>query len=286
MKKRIITYCILSALLLSVASCIKDDSDRQCTKEHGLRFYALNREGVDEFQSVIHNIQLSAYQQSTFVADWKLPAQSYVVPPLPGGNYTVTAFANLSDSFSYDDPLTYVRLKEKPDGYYQPGGDLYFGEKFFMSRPDMHQPKPYNDSVYLNRAVGKVRVIINKIPLAAKDYEGEIIVSGTSVGLDKFNHPLAEPVKVINKGKIINTKLVIDAVCFPSIETLKIETNLHNLLASNQDYKLNRILNESMTPNKLIIVEYEFQSSNTIVELHITVVDWDDKSENSSEEAS
>lgn len=285
MRKSIFTYCLLSALLLSLASCVKDD-DGQCTEKHGLRFYAFNREGVNEFSSVIRNILLSGYQQDTFVAAWKLPAQPYVVPPLPGGNFVLTAFANLSDTLSYDNPLTAVRLKAGSNGYYQPAGDLFFGEKLFISRPDKHPKEPVNDSVFLNRSVGKVRVIINKIPVDTRDYSGEVIVSGTAIGINKFNHPLTESVKVMNKGKIVNNKFMIDVVCFPSIDTLKVETNLRSLLGSNQDYELSRILHERVTPNKLIIVEYEYQSPGTIVELHITVVDWDDQSENSSEEAS
>lgn len=281
-----ITYYLLSVLLLSVASCVSEESDSHCTTEHGLRFYALNREGVDEFPKVIQNIHLSAYQQSTFVGDWSLPAQRYLEPALPKGDYKLLAFANLSDAVTYDKHLTYIRLKEGSDGYYQQGVDLFFGKKTYLSRPYTYQKAPLNDSIYLNRAVGKVRVIINNIPLDPRDYNCEVIVSGTAIGLDGFNQPLPQPVKVINTGKIVNKKMQIDVVCFPSLETLKVETNLRNQLATNQDYQLSRTLNELVTPNKLIIVEYDYQSSGTIVELHITVVDWDDKSESSSEEAS
>lgn len=105
-----ITYYLLSVLLLSVASCVSEESDSHCTTEHGLRFYALNREGVDEFPKVIQNIHLSAYQQSTFVGDWSLPAQRYLEPALPKGDYKLLAFANLSDAVTYDKHLTYIRL--------------------------------------------------------------------------------------------------------------------------------------------------------------------------------
>lgn len=285
MRKRKIAFCLLSVLLLSIVSCIDEDEDA-CTGEHGLYFYALNRKGDNEFKDVIHNIQLSAYQQNVFIKDWKLPAQPYVVPVLPAGSYTLAAFANLSDTLSYDVPLTGVRLKERSAGFYRPGSDLFYGEKVFLSKSDIPQEVVENDSLFLHRAMGKVRIIINKIPLDARDYTGEVVVSGTAVGVDNFNQPLNVPVKVMQTGTIVNGKLLIDVVCFPSVEILKVETRLRNRMASNQDVLLNRVLNELLSPNKLIIVEYEYQSSNAIVELHITVVDWDDKTENTTEEAS
>lgn len=285
-KMKFTYYLLLSVLLLSTVSCIHDDDNSHCTTEHGLRFYAINREGVNEFSKVIQNIQLSAYQQNTFIETWKLPAQPYVEPSLPEGDFRLLAFANLNDSMSYDEHLTHIQLKEASDGYYQQGVDLFFGEKTYMSRPDKYRKVPVNDSIFLNRAMGKVRVIINNIPLNPKDYKCEVIVSGTAIGIDGFNQPIPQPVKVLNTGKIVNKRMLIDVVCFPSLQTLTVETNLRNLLLSSQDYQLNRTLNELVTPNKLIILEYDYQSSGTIVELHITIVDWDDKSENTSEEAS
>lgn len=285
MRKRKIAFCLLSVLLLSIVSCIDEDEDA-CTSEHGLYFYALNREGVDEFKDVIHHIRLSAYQQNVFIADWTLPAQPYVVPVLPAGTYLLAAFANLSDTFSYDVPLTDVRLKERPTGFYQPGSDLFYGEKVFLNRSDSLHETAKNDSLFLHRAMGKVRIIINKIPLDARDYTGEVVVSGTAVGVDKFNHPLHVPVKVMQTGTIVNEKLLIDVVCFPSVDTLKVETRLRSRMVSNQDVRLSRVLNELLSPNKLIIVEYEYKSPNVIVELHITVVDWDDVTEKTTEEAS
>lgn len=285
MRKRTIAFYLLSVLLLSVISCIDEDDDT-CTEEHGLHFYALDREGNDEFADVIHNIQLSAYQQNMFIADWELPAQPYVVPVLPEGTYRLVAFANLNDTLSYDLSQNDIRLKKDSGVFYRPGTDLFYGENDFVSTPGQHRDTHENDSLFLHRAMGKVRVIINKIPLDARNYIGEVVVSGTALGVDKFNHPLKQPIQVMNTGKIVNGKMQIDVVCFPSVETLKVETHLHNNRASNQDYLLNRTLNELLSPNKLIIVEYEYQSSNTIVELHITVVDWDDQTEHTTEEAS
>lgn len=285
MRKRKIAFYLLSVLLLSIVSCIDKDDDA-CREEHGLSFYALDREGNNEFKDVIRSIRLSAYQQNVFITDWKLLAQPYLVPHLSAGTYTLTAFANLSDTLSYDVPLTEIRLKQDSTGFYRPGTDLFYGEKVFVSRSYGLQDMAENDSLFLHRAMGKVRVIINKIPLDGRNYTGQVVISGTAVGVDQFNHPLNVPVKVMQTGTIVNNKLLIDVVCFPSLETLKVETRLRNRMVSNQDVQLSRVLNELLSPNKLIILEYEYQPSNVIVELHITVVDWDDVTEKITEEAS
>ena len=277
---RISTYILtFSLLVISLSSCNnKCYNPESIEYQSNIEFFALNREGIDKYNQEIRTLNIFSYNLNGALIqeNESLIPDKLLYLGLPEGEYKINSFANLSDTVIYSTPLEEIRLKPSSQpNLYQPASNIFFGtvnstkiEPFIQKR----------DSIYLNRAVGLITITLTNIPAIFTGKTGEFTLYGTTVGIDKNNQPLPESAVIHNIGTVAaDGTLSIDIIAFPSIDSLKL--NLTLLHPSNPSFNIviNSTLNEMITPNKKIWVEYKYnpKDGNT-VQMHISIHDWED----------
>lgn len=282
---------LVSSCLVLLTGCIDGkDSEGGDECNPSVIFYSLDREA----NNVLHQNVLTGNFYALH-SDGTL-AQQQVLNPVPDkmpltlgeGNYDLFFIGNLSDAMEQSDvppgraSSSTIRVKARTDAYFYSADDLHIGylENYTLRR----LTKAETDSIHVKRVVGKVSVRVKDVSVSAQQFRFAMVVSGVARGIDFYRHTLSTPVDIVEYGEIVNNKVGIDAICLPSVAQLKVSAQLIEKSSGNVIASHEKLLDELLTPNKHIIVEYTFDSGN-FVEFDIIVKDWDPTEDNSSGEA-
>lgn len=129
-----------------------------------------------------------------------------------------------------------------------------------------------------------VSVRISGVSEDPSHFRGEMIVSGVAHEVDFFQNVSSTAVDVIEYGAIIKEKVRIDTKCFPSVDSLTVTARLVETATGAVISEASKTLEEMLTPNKQIIIEYKMENGH-LVEFDLVVKDWDEDSDSSSEDA-
>lgn len=282
---------LVSSCLVLLTGCIDGkDSEGGDECNPSVIFYSLDREANNVLhQNVLTGNFYALHPDGT-------PAQQQVLNPVPDkmpltlgeGNYDLFFIGNLSDAMEQSDAApgrassSTIRVKARTDAYFYSADDLHIGylENYTLRR----LTKAETDSIHVKRVVGKVSVRVKDVSVSAQQFRFAMVVSGVARGIDFYRHTLSTPVDIVEYGEIVNNKVGIDAICLPSVAQLKVSAQLIEKSSGNVIASHEKLLDELLTPNKHIIVEYTFDSGN-FVEFDIIVKDWDPTEDNSSGEA-
>lgn len=132
------------------------------------------------------------------------------------------------------------------------------------------------DSMNLRRMVGAIKVHVINPSYASPNAKGYMEIKGVSIGLQNDTTIIQRPIivaadSVMNKEK---NELYVSAMCFPSVAPITVSFKLTDAVSGNTIDKVSKTLLESLTPNKCIIIEYEYTSGG-LVEFDLIVRDFD-----------
>lgn len=284
-----IVWGILAFVALQTA-CVreKDDSNEESCRQH-LIFYSLDREANNVLHENIAAGELYAFQPNGTVAgQWTLnPLPALYLPLLPAGQYNMVFVGNVSDSMEYNSSATRasggnIKVKLRDDIHYRQADDVHIGkiEAYNVDPTSMDRI----DSVHVKRQVGMVSIRISDIQLDSLQFRGEMIISGVANGVDFFQNVSSTAVDVIEFGAITGGKVSIDAKCFPSVNPLIVTARLTEVATGAVVSETSKTLEEMLTRNKHIIIEYKVDVHD-LVEFDLIVKDWDFSSDSSSDDA-
>lgn len=279
------------AFLAVQSGCVRENggSDEESCRQH-LIFYSLDREAVNMLHQNVAAGDLYAFHpDGTIVGQWTLnPVPDLYLPLLSDGQYDMAFVGNVSDSMEYNRPSTRasgggsIRIKLRDATHYRQADDVHVGrlEAYVIDRnsPDRI------DSVHVKRQVGMVSIRISGIQLDALQFRAEMIVSGVADGVDFFQNISSVPVDIIEYGAITDEKVSIDTKCFPSVNPLVVTARLTEIATGTIVSEVSKTLEEMLTRNKHIIIEYKMEVDH-LVEFDLIVKDWDDSSDTSSDDA-
>lgn len=287
---KIAVWSVLVFVALQSACVREGDHDgNELCKQH-LNFYSFDREANNVLhQNVATGVLYAFNSDGTLAGEWTLnPVPDLYLPLLPAGKYDMTFVANVSDSMEYNRPSTRatgggsIKVKLRDGIHYRQADDVHVGKlEAYSINPD--NPGRI-DSVNVKRQVGMVSIRIGDIPLDPLLFRAEMIVSGIAQGIDFFQNPSPVAVNVIEYGAITNQKVRIDAKCFPSVNSLIVNARLVEIATGAVISEASKTLEELLTPNKQIIIEYKMVV-NDLVEFDIIVKDWDNDSDTSLDDA-
>lgn len=279
------------AFLALQSGCVRENggSDEESCRQH-LIFYSLDREAANMLHENVASGELYAFHpDGTPAGQWTLnPVPDLYLPLLSDGQYDMAFVGNISDSMEYNRQSTRasgggsIRMKLRNATHYRQADDVHIGrlETYVINRnsPDRI------DSVHVKRQVGMVSIRIRDIQLDASQFRGEMIVSGVADGVDFFQNISSAPVDVIEYGAITDGKVSIDAKCFPSVNPLVVTARLTEIATGEVISEVSKTLEEMLTRNKHIIIEYKMEVDH-LVEFDLIVKDWDNSSDSSSDDA-
>lgn len=288
--KNIESFILLvsGCLALIIGSCT-DKGNYDCSPS--VTFYSLDREANNVLQENVFKGDFYALNHDGSLA------QHFVLNPVPDkmpltleiGNYDLFLIGNLSDAMQLSNgtpdrsSVSTIRVKPRTNNYFYSANDLHIG---FLDNYPMQRPsRLITDSIHVKRVVGRVSVRVKDVMVSEQQFRFAMIVSGVAQGIDLYRQPMVTPVDIIEYGEIVDRKVTIDAICFSSIAPLKVTAQLIDKNSGSVILTSMKTLDEVLTPNKHIIVEYTFESGN-FVEFDIIVKDWDNNNDNSSGEAS
>lgn len=283
---------LVSGSVVLLTGCLDDKHrGRNDGCNPGVVFYSLDREADNVLhENVLTGDFYALYSDGSQAGHWLLtPVPDRLPITLDDNNYDLFLIGNLSDAMEQNDGMPTrgiysrdIRVKPRTDTYFYPANDLHIGylEDYILERPK----KPAIDSIHVKRVVGKVSVHVKDVTVSAQQFRFAMIVSGVARGIDFYRHTLSSPVEVIEYGEITDSKVAIDAICLPSVAQLKVTAQLIDKSTGDVIISKEKLLDELLTPNKHIIVEYVFDAGN-LVEFDIIVKDWDTSQDNSSGDA-
>lgn len=277
---------VSGCLALIIGSCSgKDNYD--CNPS--VTFYSLDREANNVLRENVLTGDFYALNPDGSLAQHKVlnPVPDKMPLTLGMGDYDLFIIGNLSDAMLLDgtsggSSVSAIRVKPRTNEYYYSANDLHIG---FLDNYPMQRPsRLITDSIHVKRVVGRVSVHVKDVMVSEQQFRFAMIVSGVAQGINLYRQPIVAPVNIIEYGEIVDRKVAIDAICFSSIAPLKITAQLIDKSSGNVILTNMRTLDEPLTPNKHIIVEYNFSTGN-FVEFDIIIKDWDNKNDSSSGEA-
>lgn len=274
-------WLILLAVSLPAACIKEEDGKRGGECEQRIVFYSLDREANNVLHANVPAGDLYAFSSTgALVQTWaQNPVPDLYTLPLPAGQYDVVFVGNALANTRYNRPVTRGTL---PGGslivipndanYYKQADDVHVGNLLaYTINPNYHSRV---DSLHIKRMVGMVSVRIQTLGLSAAAFRAEMIIHGVASGVDFYQHPIPSSVDVIEYGEIVNEKISINAKCFPSIEPLTVTVRIIDKNTGNTVSIAEKTVEEMLTRNKQIIIDYNFQGGN-LVELDVVVKDWD-----------
>ena len=281
---------LLSTLLLIplFIGCISSDSgyvNESCQHKQTLSLYSLDRENKDVLNSAVKHGELLVYNESGVLVHSQYfdPMPPSVTLDLPHGVYNLLITGNVSDNMNYNSPNSrsganhYISHKAQDDEHHHHADSIHLGRLPNYTIGDA-TPDTLN-SVHIKRMVGMVSVIINNVKQDSSQYYFNLIVSGTSSGINLHQELDSTSILIRKPGAIIDEKAQIDAVCFPSVDTLKVKIQLIDKQNESIVAEIEKSMIENLQRNKWIGLEYEFKQGE-FIELGWVIKDWTNNQEN------